>query len=58
MLNINSDKLNLIKVGQKGKLKIDSSFISDSNFKIDFIEPEIRAGQNTIAVRVYFSNND
>jgi Cu(I)/Ag(I) efflux system membrane fusion protein len=58
VLNIFSDKINLIKVGQKVKLKIESEIILDGNFKINFIEPEIRPGQNTIAVRVYLSNND
>ena len=58
VLNIYSDKINLIKVGQKVKLKIDNEIAVDGNFKIDFIEPEIRSGQNTIAVRVYFSNTD
>jgi len=58
VLNIYSDKINQIKVGQKVKLKIDNEIAVDGNFKIDFIEPEIRAGQNTIAVRVYFSNTD
>ncbi len=58
VLNIYSDKINLIKVGQKVKLKIDNEITLDGNFKIDFIEPEIRAGQNTTAVRVYFSNTE
>ena len=58
VLNIYSDKINQIKVGQKVKLKIDNEITLNGNFQIDFIEPEIRAGQNTIAVRVYFSNND
>lgn len=58
VLNIYSDKINQIKVGQKVKLKIDNEITLDGNFKIDFIEPEIRSGQNTIAVRVYFSNTD
>lgn len=58
VLNIYSDKINQIKVGQKVKLIIDNEIAVDGNFKIDFIEPEIRVGQNTIAVRVYFSNTD
>lgn len=58
VLNIYSDKINQIKVGQKVKLKIDNKYTLNGNFKIDFIEPEIRSGQNTIAVRVYFSNTD
>jgi Cu(I)/Ag(I) efflux system membrane fusion protein len=57
VLNIYSDKISQIKVGQKVKLMINNEITLDGNFKIDFIEPEIRAGQNTIAVRVYFSNN-
>lgn len=58
VLNIYSDNINLIKKGQKVKLKMDNEMISDGNFKIDFIEPEIRSGQNTITVRVYILNND
>lgn len=58
VLNIYSDKINLVKIGQKVKLKIEGEFILDGNLKINFIEPEIRPGQNTIAVRVYFTNND
>lgn len=58
VLNIYSDKINQIKVGQKVKLKFDNEIKVEGNFKIDFIEPEIRSGQNTIAVRVYFSNTD
>lgn len=58
VLNIYSDKINLIKVGQKVKLNIENENTLDGNFKIDFIEPEIRSGQNTVAVRVYFSNTD
>ncbi len=58
ILNIYSDKINLIKVGQKVKLKIDNEITLDGNLKIDFIEPEIRPGQNTIAVRVYILNTN
>lgn len=57
VLNVYADKINLVKLGQKVKLKIDDKILVDANFKIDFIEPEIRSGQNTIAVRVEVLNN-
>lgn len=58
VLSIYPNDISLIKKGQKVKLKMDNEIIAGGNFKIDFIEPEIRKGQNTITVRVYISNND
>lgn len=58
VLNIDPDKMNLVKKNQKVKLKINSENEIIGNHKIDFIEPEIRIGQNTISIRVNLSNNE
>lgn len=55
LLNIYADNQNVIAKGQKVKLVIDGEELTNGN-KIDFIEPEIKAGQNTLTARVYLSN--
>lgn len=57
LLNIYADNQNAIAKGQRVKLVIDGKEISNGT-KIDFIEPEIKAGQNTLTARVYLSNID
>lgn len=55
LLSIYADNQNLISKGDRVNLSIDGEDLGE-NFKIDFIEPEIKPNQNTIAVRVYLSN--
>lgn len=58
ILNVYSDKINLIKIGQSVKIKMDNGMTSNTNYTVDFIEPEIRAGENTVSIRVYISNTN
>lgn len=55
LLSIYADNQSLISKGDIVNLSIDGEDLGE-NFKIDFIEPEIKPNQNTIAVRVYLSN--
>jgi membrane fusion protein, copper/silver efflux system len=56
ILNIHSNKLELVKKGQKVKLSINGEELTGADYKIDFIEPEIKTNQNTLSARVYISN--
>lgn len=58
ILNIYSDKINLVKIGQHVKIQMDNEITSNPNYTVDFIEPEIRAGENTVPIRVYIPNTD
>ncbi len=58
ILSIYSDKVDQIKTGQKVKIKIDDETSFNGTYTIDFIEPEIKTGENTVPVRVYISNAD
>lgn len=55
LLNVYAESQGSIEKGQKVDLFVDEKKLS-GNFKIDFIEPEIKANQNTITARVYLSN--
>lgn len=55
LLNVYAESQGSIAKGQKVDLFVDGKKLS-GNFKIDFIEPEIKANQNTITARVYLSN--
>lgn len=55
LLNIYADKQSLIAKGNKANLTLDGVDLGE-NLKIDFIEPEIKPGENTITARVYLSN--
>lgn len=58
ILSVYSNKINLVKIGQPVKMQLDDEMKFDHIYKVDFIEPEIRAGENTVSVRVYVSNTD
>lgn len=58
ILSIYSDNINLVKIGQPVKIHINDEMSSDYNYTVDFIEPEIRAGENSVSVRIYVSNTD
>lgn len=58
ILNIYSDKINLVKIDQPVKIQLDDKMTSNPNYTVDFIEPQIRAGENTVPIRVYISNSD
>ncbi|MGE0566665.1 MAG: efflux RND transporter periplasmic adaptor subunit [Bacteroidia bacterium] len=55
LLSIYTDNQNIVSKGQNVLLTVDGKQLSNGS-KIDFIEPEIRAGQNTLTARVYISN--
>lgn len=55
LLNVYAESQGSIAKGQKVDLFVDGKRLIE-NFKIDFIEPEIRANQNTVTIRVYLSN--
>jgi len=55
LLNVYSENQGSIAKGQNVNLFVDGKELS-GNFKIDFIEPEIKTNQNTVTARVYLSN--
>lgn len=55
LLNVYSESQGLIAKGQQVNLIVDGEELN-GNFKIDFIEPEIKANQNTSIARVYLQN--
>lgn len=58
VLNIHNDWIPFIKKGQKVTLTIDEETPVNENLTVDFIEPEIRAGQNTSTIRVSVPNRN
>lgn len=58
ILNVFADKINLVKIGQQVNIQIDDEISFDHPYRVDFIEPEIRAGENSIPIRVYMLNPD
>lgn len=57
LLTIYSENQNLVKTGQQITLSINGNN-TNGNYKVDFIEPEIQANQNTITARVYLQNTN
>lgn len=55
LLNVYPENHGSIVKGQMVNLFVDGKELS-GNFKIDFIEPEIKPNQNTVTARVYLSN--
>lgn len=55
LLNVHSENQGLIAKGQKVNLFIDGNKVN-GEFKIDFIEPEIKPNQNTVTARIYLPN--
>jgi Cu(I)/Ag(I) efflux system membrane fusion protein len=58
VLSVYANQILLIKKGQNVTLTINGEKIADNNLTVDFIEPEIRAGQNTSSIRVSVPNTN
>jgi len=58
VLNIHNDWISSIKKGQKVTLTINGETLPNNNLTVNFIEPEIRPGQNTTSIRVSIQNTD
>ncbi len=57
LLNLYAPQTALVKAGQEVQLNVDGRVVPGS-YKINFIEPEIRSGQNMLTARVYISNEN
>lgn len=58
VLSVYANQIPLIKKGQNVTLTVNGEKIADNNLTVDFIEPEIRAGQNTSSIRVSVPNTN